>query len=139
MAAGVRYVGAKIAQYAGATGQVVYSRIGTSNIVDNAYGVINVAADGMTAVTATRTRPSCEQGNLLKAEGNWWGLRFNSQTNPGPAISPTTNPQMPENPVNGTATVETGHAAATTSNAVDFYPYRSGPQSGPDQRASTRC
>ena len=51
LAAGVRYVGAKIAQYASATGQVVYSRIGTSNIVDNAYGVLNLAADGTTAVT----------------------------------------------------------------------------------------
>ena len=54
-----------------------------------------------------RDRRSRASGNLLKAEGNWWGLRFNSQTNPGPAISPTTNPQVPENPVNGTATVET--------------------------------
>lgn len=131
MAAGVRYLGAKIAQYASATGQVVYSRIGTSNIVDNAYGVMNLAADGTTAVTGNpNSGDLASQGNLLKAEGNWWGLRFNSTTNPGPAISPTTNPQTPENPVNGTATVETA-SGGTTSNAVDFLPYRSGPQSDP--------
>ena len=131
MAAGVRYLGAKIAQYAGATGQVVYSRIGTSNIVDNAYGVMNLAADGTTAVTGNpNSGDLASQGNLLKAEGNWWGLRFNSQTNPGPAISPTTNPQVPENPVNGTATLETV-SGGTTSNSVDFFPYRSGPQSDP--------
>ena len=131
MAAGVRYLGAKIAQYAAETGQVVYSRIGTSNIVDNAYGVMNLAADGTTAVTGNpNSGPLASQGNLLKAEGNWWGLRFNSVTNPGPAISPTTNPQTPENPVNGTATLETV-SGGTTSNSVDFFPYRSGPQSDP--------
>jgi hypothetical protein len=131
MGAGVRYVAAKIALYASATGQVVYSRIGTSNIVDNAYGVLNLAADGTTAVTGNPNATELQsQGNVLKAENNWWGLRFNSQTNPGPAISPTTNPQVPENPVNGTATVETA-SGATTSNAVDFYPYRSGPQADP--------
>ena len=37
---------------------------------------------------------------------------------------------MPENPVNGTATLETV-SGGTTSNAVDFFPYRSGPQSDP--------
>jgi hypothetical protein len=131
LGAGVRYLGAKIAQYAGATGQVVYSRIGTSNIVDNAYGVMNLAADGTTAVTGNPNATELQSmGNLLKAEHNWWGLRFNSQTNPGPAISPTTNPQVPENPVNGTATVET-LSGGTTSNAVDFFPYRSGPQADP--------
>jgi hypothetical protein len=131
MGAGVRYVAAKIANYNSATGQVVYSRIGTSNIVDNAYGALNVAADGTTPVTGNPNATELQsQGNLLKAEGNWWGLRYNSQTNPGPAISPTTNPQVPENPVNGTATVETV-SGGTTSNSVDFYPYRSGPQSDP--------
>jgi hypothetical protein len=131
LAAGVRYLGAKIAQYSSATGQVVYSRIDTSNIIDNAYGVMNLAADGATAVTGNPNATELQNmGNLLKAENNWWGLRFNSQTNPGPAISPTTNPQVPENPVNGTATVETV-SGGTTSNSVDFYPYRSGPQSDP--------
>ena len=37
---------------------------------------------------------------------------------------------MPENPVNGTATAETA-TGETTSNAVDFFPYRNGPQSDP--------
>ncbi len=38
----------------------------------------------------------------LSAENNWWGLRFTAVTNNvGPAISPTTNPPVPENPVNG--------------------------------------
>ncbi len=131
LGAGVRYAGAKIALYNDATRQVVYSRIGTSNIIDNAYGVLNVANDGTTAVTGNPNATELQsQGNLLKAENNWWGLRFNSQTNPGPAISPTTNPQVPENPVNGTATVETA-SGGTTSNSVDFLPYRSGPQSDP--------
>jgi len=131
LGAGVRYLGAKIAQYSGATGQVIYSRIGTSNVIDNAYGVMNLAADGSTAVTGNPNATELQSmGNLLKAENNWWGLGFEDETNPGPAISPTTNPEVPENPVNGTATVETV-SGGTTSNAVDFYPYRSGPQSDP--------
>jgi hypothetical protein len=131
LGAGVRYVGAKLAQFNSATGQVTYSRIGTSNIVDNAYGALNVAADGTTAVTGNPNASELQSyGNLLKAEGNWWGLRFSSITNPGPAIAPTTNPQTPENPVNGTPTVETA-AGATTSNSVDFYPFRDGPQANP--------
>ena len=131
LGAGVRYMGAKLAQFAQATGQVTYSRIGTSNITDNAYGALNVAADGTTAVTGNPNATGFQNyGNLLKAEGNWWGLRYSSTTNPGPAISPTTNPQVPENPVNGTATVETA-SGATTSNSVDFYPYRDGPQANP--------
>ena len=94
MAAGVRYVGAKIAQYATATGQVVYSRIGTSNIVDNAYGVMNVAADGTTAVTGNpnSARPR-EPGQPAQGRGQLVGPALQRRpTNPGPAISPTTNP-----------------------------------------------
>ncbi len=49
LGAGVRYIGAKMTQYASATGLVINSRIDRSNIVDNAYGVLNVAADGATA------------------------------------------------------------------------------------------
>ena len=85
LAAGARYVAAKIALYDSATGQVVYSRLGTSNIVDNAYGVLNVAADGTTAVTGNPNATELQsQGNLLKAENNWWGLRFNSADQPRP-------------------------------------------------------
>jgi hypothetical protein len=40
-------------------------------------------------------------------------------------VSPTTNPPVPENPVNGTPD------AATGSNAVSFVPFRGGPQSDP--------
>ena len=54
----------------------------------------------------------------IRARNNWWGLRANATTNPGPAIAPTTNPPVPENPVNSQA-------------AVDFLPFRAGPQSDP--------
>jgi hypothetical protein len=107
MGAGLRFVGA------GA------SSVTRSNIVDNAYGVLNLAADQTTANTAVP----------VTATDNWWGLRYTSATNPGPAIAPTTNPQVPENPVNGTARPK---GAGTTSDAVDFYPFRNGPQGSPD-------
>ena len=112
-AAGVRLIGA-------ATSQLI-----RSNIVNNSYGVFNVGLDGTTANTATPVR----------AENNWWGLRGTAAggTNPpppntGPAISPTTNPPIPENPVNGTGVVD---GQGTTSDAVDFFPFRNGPQSDP--------
>ena len=61
-------------------------------MVDNAYGVQNQAArwhDG--------------RATAMTAENNWWGLRFTRRHQQlGPAISPTTNPPVPENPVNGT-------------------------------------
>ena len=56
-------------------------------------------------------------------------LRFTPPpTNNGPAISPTVNPPVPENPVNGTPVATDD---GTTSSAVDFLPFRSGPQSDP--------
>ncbi|RKQ87770.1 hypothetical protein C8N24_5799 [Solirubrobacter pauli] len=136
LGAGVRYAGAKMTSYTDATGLVVHSRIDRSNIVDNAYGALNVQADGTTAnvgypIPIVTGNPRPGYGNLLIAEGNWWGLRFNSTTNPGPAISPTTNPQTPENPVNGVPTANATGSTDQTSNAVDFFPYRSGPQSDP--------
>ena len=82
------------------------SLITKNNIVDNAYGVYNVEADGTTASAVP-----------VPAPANWWGLRFTPPTpNTGPAVSPTTNPPVPENPVN---------------SAVDFLPFRSGAQSDP--------
>lgn len=114
--AGVRFVGATA------------STIATSNIVDNAYGVQNVSAtDGTTALTSPR----------VNAENNWWGLNYyrggatgpNQAVNAGPAISPTTNPPIPENPVNGAAVADTAFPALMTSTAVDFVPFRDGPQS----------
>ncbi|WP_028057522.1 right-handed parallel beta-helix repeat-containing protein [Candidatus Solirubrobacter pratensis] len=108
MAAGVRIIGG------GA------STISASNIVDNSYGVFNAKLDGTTANTDVP----------VKAENNWWGLRFGAVTaNPGPAISPATNPPVPENPVNGAGVAD---GTGTSSDAVDFFPYRNGFQSDPD-------
>ncbi len=84
------------------------SQIQRSNIVDNSYGVFNAQLDGAAANNAIP----------IRAMNNWWGLRANATTNPGPAIAPTTNPPVPENPVNSQA-------------AVDFLPFRAGPQSDP--------
>ena len=84
------------------------SQIQRSNIVDNSYGVFNAQLDGAAANNAVP----------IRAMNNWWGLRANATTNPGPAIAPTTNPPVPENPVNSQA-------------AVDFLPFRAGPQSDP--------
>jgi hypothetical protein len=122
--AGLRLVGADAAN----------SSVTRTNIVDNAYGVVNAAADG-----------SGDAANPLKAEDNWWGLcspvtsgnppvtnRCNGEppgstepVNTGPKVSPTTNPGYPENPVNGSPSAE-------GSTTVDFLPFRSGPQSDPD-------
>lgn len=91
----------------------VASTITTSNIVDNAYGAYNVLADGMSAATVP-----------LVATNLWWGLRYTATTNPGPAVSPTTNPDIPENPVNGVA-------SANGSTTVTFSPFRNGAQISP--------
>ena len=89
-----------------------------NNIVDNAYGAYNVERDG---VTPNESVP-------LNAENNWWGLRpgaGGTLPNPGPAISPTSNPPFPENPVNGFALPD---GTGTSSTAVDFFPHRNGAQ-----------
>ena len=110
-------------------GDAANTSVTRTNIVDNAYGVLNLAGDNST-----------DAANPLAAENNWWGLcspvgtnRCNGEPpgntqppNNGPAVSPSTNPGYPENPVNGTADATTG------STLVDFLPYRSGPQSDPD-------
>jgi hypothetical protein len=125
LGAGLRFVGAALNTFSSGT-PIKNSSVTSSNIVDNAYGVLSYQADG---TTATSGNPAAvNAGNVLKAENNWWGVRFSSPTNPGPAISPTKNPQVPENGVNGIATPD---GAGTTSNAVDFYPFRSGPQADP--------
>ena len=116
LAAGLRLVGADAAN----------SSITRSNIVDNAYGVYNAAADG-----------ASDAPSPLSAENNWWGLRSPVGSNPpqpsppnnGPAVSPITNPPYPENPVNGT---ETGAGPTRNSSTVDFQPFRSGTQSDPN-------
>lgn len=96
------------------------SRVTRSNLVDNAYGILNLTADGSGANTTTP----------VKAEDNWWGLWAMAPANAGPAVSPPSNPNVPENPVNGTPTLDT--AGGQTSNAVDFFPYRAGTQSDPN-------
>ena len=108
LGAGVRLLGA---------GQ---SSIARSNIVDNAYGVMNLTADGSGANTTTP----------VKAEDNWWGLFSLSPVNAGPAVSPAVPPQQPENPVNGNPTIDP--AGGPSSDAVDFFPYRNGSQSDPN-------
>jgi hypothetical protein len=135
LGAGIRLLGAGLTTVAQGTGQVLYSQASTSNITDNSYGVLNLAADGTTAATGDPNATGNNSlGNLFKAENNYWGVNYyrpwtgGGSVNPGPAISPTDNPAVPENPVNGTATVETA-TAGTTSDAVDFYPFRSGVQS----------
>jgi hypothetical protein len=103
------------------------SSIARSNVVDNAYGVYNVALDGTTPNTALP----------VIAQNNWWGLRYTSATsNPGPAISPLSNPPVPENPVNGSPVVDatclpTTGPAVPNSDTVNFCPFRNGPQSDP--------
>jgi hypothetical protein len=112
MGSGIRLVGADAAN----------SSVTRTNIVDNAYGVFNAAADG-----------TSDAANPLSAENNWWGLwspvqppAQESPPNDGPEVSPATNPPYPENPVNGSPTAE-------GSSTVDFRPYRDGPQSDPNR------
>ncbi len=103
------------------------STMSSSNIVDNAYGVQSQELDGSTA-----------SATALSAENNWWGLRFTAVTNNvGPAISPATNPPVPENPVNGAPVadpmcVTTNGSATSNSTAVDFCPFRNGNQGDPN-------
>jgi hypothetical protein len=105
LGAGVRLVGAAA------------SSATRNNILDNAYGVINVGLDGTTPNAAVP----------FVAENNWWGLRSTTAPlpNAGPAISPTTNPPFPENPVNGASEPD---GAGTRSTTVDYFPYRNGAQ-----------
>ena len=118
LGAGVRLVGAAA------------SSITKSNIVDNAFGVLNTAADG---VTNNSARP-------VQAQDNWWAVRTGALTlpTPGPAVwpsvaapSPTTyNPPIPENPVNGNLVANAAcPAGVSDSDSVRFCPYRSSTQS----------
>jgi Bacterial Ig domain len=116
--AGVRLVGADVPS----------STITGNNIIDNAFGVINVLGDGTTANPVA-----------VNAPNNWWGLRFTGggagsptppYPNTGPLVSPAFNPPIPENPVNGT---EFTSGEGRNSTAVDFQPFRSGPQGSPTE------
>jgi hypothetical protein len=125
LGAGIRLVGAGLTSYSSSNGQVILSSATTSNITDNAYGVLNLAADGTTTATGSPTATG-NLGNVFKAENDFWGENYYRATNPGPAMAPTDNPPVPENPVSGTASVTDG--TGTTSNSVDYYPFRSGQQ-----------
>ena len=117
LGAGVRLVGAAA------------STISSSNITDNAFGVINTTLDGAANNTATP----------VLAQNNWWGLRTGTVTLPtaGPAVwsdtvnpsATTYNPPVPENPVNGAQVADANCPAGVSgSNAVTFCPYRSSDQ-----------
>jgi hypothetical protein len=112
LGAGIRLIGA------------APSTVAKSNLTANAFGVFNAGLDGVTANAATP----------VLAEQNWWGLRPNQDRtatakNNGPAISPTVNPSIYENPVNGAPLAD---GAGTASTAVDFFPFRNGDQGDPD-------
>lgn len=117
LAAGVRLIGAAA------------STISSSNVTDNAFGVLNTTLDGQANNTAT----------AVAAQNNWWGLRTGALTlpTPGPAVWPDSvnpsatayNPPVPENPVNGAAVADPNcPAGVSDSNAVTFCPYRSSDQ-----------
>ena len=134
LGSGVRYVGAKMNDYTTATGKVNYSHIATSNIIDNAYGAINVGLDGTTRRHGQHPPPVRRRrsATCCSPRTTGGGCTTAATTNTGPAIAPTTNPNAGENPVNGTATpndiVTLPAVAPSTSNAVDFFPYRNGSQ-----------
>ena len=117
LGAGVRLVGAAA------------SSVTQSNIADNAFGVLNTTLDGLNNNTATP----------VAAQNDWWGLRTGLVTlpTPGPAVwanttapGGTSNPPVPENPVNGTPVADAAcPAGVSNSDAVQFCPYRSSTQS----------
>lgn len=124
LAAGIRLLGASLTNYSSANGQTIYSSATRSNITDNGYGVLNVAADGVTDQVGTPTS-TARLGNVFKAENNWWGLGYYRTTNAGPEIAPANNTPFPENPVNG---VSAPDGTGSTSTSVDIFPYRNGSQ-----------
>jgi hypothetical protein len=136
LGAGVRLQGAALNLLSSSV-NLALSSIANSNIADNASGVLNLAADGTATLTGNPTATTSSRGNVLVAENNWWGLSYFRTTNPGPAIAPTDNPPVPENGVTGTATADsyttsTGTVVSgSTSNSVDFFPFRSGAQADP--------
>jgi hypothetical protein len=138
LGAGVRLIGAYLTTTPVNTGlsRSYNTSITRSNIVDNAYGALNLQADGVTNNTGVKTNNAGTQ-NVFLAENNWWGLRITAPagtpgSNTGPAVAPTTTPPWPENPVGGAVTPDSETATASTSTSVDFYPYRAGVASDPD-------
>jgi hypothetical protein len=141
LGAGFRAIGAKMTTPPVSTGlhRTFETRITESNIVDNAYGALNYAADGTTANTGTTADGGTSAtSNVLWAENNWWGLRIRPAvtTNTGPVISPTVNPPWPENPVGGAAATDPVSGGATSSS-VAFFPFRSSVPSDPGDPSKT--
>src|SRR6202008_4267652 len=88
LAAGIRLQGAALNTLSSSV-NIPLSSVANSNIADNAYGVLNLAADGTTAQTGNPNATTGNRGNVLVAENNWWGLSYFRTTNPGPAIAPS--------------------------------------------------
>ena len=65
----------------------------TSSTTPTACSTSPPTARPPSRATRTPSDHASARATCSIAENNWWGLRFNSPTNPGPAISPTTNPQ----------------------------------------------
>ncbi|MEV4420936.1 Ig-like domain-containing protein [Patulibacter sp. NPDC049589] len=138
LGSGIRLVGAFLTTPPVSSGlnRSYNTSVTRSNIVDNAYGALNLQADGVTANSGTKNNGS-GTSNVFLAENNWWGLRITAPAgtpggNAGPVISPTTTPAWPENPVNGVSAADSDVPTAFTSTAVDMYPFRDGVASDPD-------
>jgi hypothetical protein len=133
LGAGIRLIGAKMTTnpVSNGLGRSFNTSVTRSSIVDNAYGALNYAIDGVTPNTGTTTdgTASGPGSNVFKAENNWWGVRINSTVNTGPLISPAINPPWPENPVGGASRLDPDVPAQTISDSVDFFPFRNGLQS----------
>ena len=93
-----------------------------SNIIDNAYGVFNVQLDGTTAPRQRQREPDAEPGQLAPRTTGGACTTAARPTNPGPAISPTTQPERAGEPGQRRPRRPSRHGR-TTSNAVDFFPY----------------
>lgn len=134
LGAGIRLIGAKMTTNPVSTGlpRSYNTSVTRSSIVDNGYGALNFGADGVTPNTGTPNTDAGSNNNILLAENNWWGQRIGVAPNNGPMISPVINPPWPENPVGGTGVADPVLPTLTTSNSVDFVPFRNGLQADPD-------
>ncbi len=70
LAAGVRLQGAALNTLSSSV-NIPLSSVANSNITDNAYGVLNLAADGATTQTGNPNATTGNRGNVLVAENNW--------------------------------------------------------------------
>ena len=139
LGAGVRYIGAKMNDYTTATGKVNYSHISHQQHHrqrlrrderrprrhDGATGNVNASP------TTSARQPADRREQLVGP--------VRHRRPPTPARRSRRRPTRTPGRTRSTAppTVETVDAAATTSNAVDFFPYRNGSQAT-RTRASSR-